>query len=106
MKVQFELEVEVLSCKSQYFQLLFEGLVRPGFEPVVGFWDGVGFGDESAVWTELKVGRRNEEESQGLLWVVGRKSESAADFWSGVWSYPFRGLSASDSSDTATPGPV
>lgn len=66
--------------------------------------NGVGFGVESAVWTELKAGI--EEVSQGLLWVVGRKSESAADFWSGVWSYPFRGLFASDSSDIATPGPV
>lgn len=39
--------------------------MRPGFEPVVGFWHGVGFGVEFAVWAGLKAG--NEEASHGLL---------------------------------------
>lgn len=39
--------------------------MRSGSEPVVRFWNGVGFGVESAILAELKAG--NEEVSQGLL---------------------------------------
>lgn len=40
------------------------------------------------------------------VWLGGTESESAVGSWSEAWSYQCQGLSASDSSDTATPGPA
>lgn len=40
------------------------------------------------------------------VWLGGTESESAVGSWSEVLSYQCQELFASDSSDTATPGPV
>lgn len=39
------------------------------------------------------------------VWLGGRESESAVGSWSEAWSYQCLELSASDNSDTTTPGP-
>lgn len=55
----------------------------------------------SAVWTEVRAA-----EAGRWAWLGGTESESAVGSSSEAWSYQCQELSASDSSDTATPGPA
>lgn len=66
---------------------------------------------DPGVWWDW--GESEQEDGSGvqdvagyLFWLVEKGSEAAADFWSEVWSCPFQELSASDSSNTATPEPT
>lgn len=55
----------------------------------------------AAVQAEMRAA-----EAGRWVWLGGRESESAVGSWSEAWSYQCQELSASDSSDTATPGPA
>lgn len=65
---------------------------------------GVGGPAESVFGAGAAAGVQGEEGRP--IWPLEKGSGAAADSWSEAWSCPSPGLAASDSLDTATPGPL